>query len=668
MKIQIQHRAYQTLGTIALLVTAGFSTPTLAQTGCAGAIGIATDPVTIGNPIVFTEFPLQAPVSISVNPAAGAGSLPLTLDNVDFALTCANNQSDVPCVNGNDVGAIGGALPITFVGLAADSGTCGVNVVTENPVDLGQGTIRFEFPAQALDELGCTINFDVLVNDKGGDDSPLQLTPAAETAGECLFDGGSIVGQASGSASIFLQTVPGIDLLKEISIDGGTTWFDANDAANAPFAGFPSGAEYRLIVTNTGTADLVNLVVNDPTLGVVDENVGGLAAGQSVTLDSGNIAALSAPLVCDSSGTFENIASVTGSSADDGSTASDSDPANLVCVGIDVEKTASPLSKVGDVVDYQISLINQSGVDLDNCQAEDSLLATGFGPAATLPVAGLVLDLDREVLADDPDPLVNTVVLSCEVQGPVNTVTLTATASAETNLFQPSVSVSKTGPETSKTGDAIDYTVVLSNTSSSDTPETISCTATDPLKDGGAPFAIAFGVDNAVNYSATPPAGASVTNTVSVECSVENFTNIFGASDSHTVELVGPMIDVIKTGPDFAEVGDSITYTIGFTAGGDGAVENCMGVDDVLGDLGAFEAGVNRTFDYVVQQSDPDPLVNIATITCDVVGLDNQVSDSDTHSLSRFGVPEVVPALQGPWLLMLAAMLMLTAMWRTSRS
>jgi hypothetical protein len=79
-------------------------------------------------------------------------------------------------------------------------------------------------------------------------------------------------------------------------------------------------------------------------------------------------------------------------------------------------------------------------------------------------------------------------------------------------------------------------------------------------------------------------------------------------------------------------VGDEITYTIGFVSTGSGTLENCTGTDTVLGDLGAFEEGVDRDFPYTVTEGDPDPLDNVATITCDVAGFDNQASDEDDHS------------------------------------
>ncbi|MGA9574610.1 MAG: hypothetical protein WBS20_11760 [Lysobacterales bacterium] len=108
----------------------------------------------------------------------------------------------------------------------------------------------------------------------------------------------------------------------------------------------------------------------------------------------------------------------------------------------------------------------------------------------------------------------------------------------------------------------------------------------------------------------------------------------FGAA----VSLFEPSIAVTKTGPAQAKVGDEITYTIGFTDTTTGTgfpgFENCTGNDPLLGgDLGVFTAGVTRDFPYTVQVGDADPLLNTATITCGVVGFDNVIENSDTHSV-----------------------------------
>ncbi len=82
-------------------------------------------------------------------------------------------------------------------------------------------------------------------------------------------------------------------------------------------------------------------------------------------------------------------------------------------------------------------------------------------------------------------------------------------------------------------------------------------------------------------------------NTATITCDVEGFDNNASDNDSHSVDLIDPSIDVTKTGPDTAKVGDTITYTIGFTNTGTGTLGNCTGNDPLLGgDLGAFDAGV----------------------------------------------------------------------------
>ena len=67
--------------------------------------------------------------------------------------------------------------------------------------------------------------------------------------------------------------------------------------------------------------------------------------------------------------------------------------------------------------------------------------------------------------------------------------------------------------------------------------------------------------------------------------------NQASSSDSHSVNLIDPAITVTKTGPAIAEVGDTITYTIGFTNTGIGDLENCTGNDTVIGSV------VNDTLD-----------------------------------------------------------------------
>ena len=124
---------------------------------------------------------------------------------------------------------------------------------------------------------------------------------------------------------------PAIDIRKEVSVDGGLTFFDANNGASAPVTLVGGGAHYSLIVINTGNVDLVNVVINDATLGIVDFPVGDLAVGRDVVLTSSEIPALEQPGRCQIPGDVTNIATVDGESVATGDVVSDSDPAVVVC-------------------------------------------------------------------------------------------------------------------------------------------------------------------------------------------------------------------------------------------------------------------------------------------------------------------------------------------------
>jgi hypothetical protein len=193
----------------------------------------------------------------------------------------------------------------------------------------------------------------------------------------------------------------------------------------------------------------------------------------------------------------------------------------------------------------------------------------------------------------------------------------------------PSIDVTKTGPDTAKVGDEITYTIGFTNTGSG----TLGlCTGNDPLL-GGPLGVFVDGVTRDFPYTVQVSDPDPLLNTATITCDVEGFDNQASDSASHSVDLIDPSIDVTKTGPDSAKVGDEITYTIGFTNTGSGTLGTCTGNDDVLGPLGVFLPGVTRNFLYIVQVGDLDPLVNIATITCDVEGFDNQASDSASHSV-----------------------------------
>lgn len=201
----------------------------------------------------------------------------------------------------------------------------------------------------------------------------------------------------SDTAVVECVAQPAIDLRKEISVDAGATWQDANTAATAPSVNAPHGAEYRFVIENTGTVLLPVVILNDPTLGVLGYNVGAMAPGQIVTLTKGEVPAADAPSRCATPGEYVNTASVNGiNPTDPQNPVTDSDAAVLVCTnggtpGIELIKEISvdggafvDANNVGDAdvpqtlfpsdAVYRFTVRNTGDVALNNVKVNDPTL------------------------------------------------------------------------------------------------------------------------------------------------------------------------------------------------------------------------------------------------------------------------------------------------------
>ena len=109
-----------------------------------------------------------------------------------------------------------------------------------------------------------------------------------------------------------------------------------------------------------------------------------------------------------------------------------------------------------------------------------------------------------------------------------------------------------------------------------------------------------------------------------------------------------PSIDVTKSCTPLAHVGDTVTYTITVTNTGTEDLTNVTVVDTILGDLSAsfaddlaVGASESHDFDYVVQESDPDPLVNEVT----AAGLGTQ-SESPVDDTAQCLTDLIHPAIE----------------------
>ena len=413
---------------------------------------------------------------------------------------------------------------------------------------------------------------------------------------------------------------------------------------------------YTITVTNTSSTDSPNLScrIQDPLLGL-DKTVELAPGASDVSTPSREVQPGDPdPLVntatadCTVLGGFGNVLD----------TVQDSHSVNLFQPSVEVVKGGDTLSKVGDEVTYDFTITNTSSADSPNLVLDsisDTLLGDLTGAASPVecdnlaPSASCSFSVNRTVQAGDSDPLPNTVTVHYHPAGFPNDIT--DDDSHEVNLFQPSVTIDKTGDELSKVGDPVNYTITVTNTSSTDSPN-LSCRIQDPLLGLDKTVELAPGASDVSTPSREVQPGDPdpLVNTATADCTVlGGFGNVLDTvQDSHSVNLFQPSVEVIKTGPATAIVGQTITYnfTINNTSSADSPNLVLDSITDtILGDLtgaqsppacdtlatpgGSCSFGVN----YTVQQSDPDPLVNVVTVHYHPAGFPNDITDTDDHSL-----------------------------------
>jgi uncharacterized repeat protein (TIGR01451 family) len=337
---------------------------------------------------------------------------------------------------------------------------------------------------------------------------------------------------------------------------------------------------YTITITNTGVITLYKSSIIDNVLGdltdgsnpVIDSSDCGasLAPGGSCTITASYLVTGSDP------DPLVNVVDATYNSKDDFSGqdvfGSDDHSVELFQPGVEILKSVAPLlSKVGDTVTYSFTINNTSSGDSPDLiidSISDDVIGDLSGNASaagcdTLASGGSCnFDVNYTIQGGDPDPLVNIVSVHYHPDGFPNDISDTDTATV--NLFQPSVDMDKTGDALSKVGDDADYTITVTNTSSTDSPN-LTCDISDALlginKTG---VNLAPGAQDVTNASRTVQQGDPdpLPNTASVTCTVDGFGNVVGDSDGHNVELFQPSVDVDKTGDALGKVGDPVDYTI----------------------------------------------------------------------------------------------------------
>ena len=574
-----------------LIVLFAMPTQAFAQT-CGGGFDVFTDGTDLnGNTIPDYLFDnLAETVEWTLVPKSGTAN-DITVSQVEFALTCANNGDQVPCTGGNDEQTGNTLTPIQYTHIGAPGGTCGA---TLNNVTAG--IVTFDLPEATLDTNGCTIIFDTELQDRGTDGTPDALTPALHFTGTCLE--GVLNGSANGSAIIEILD-PEIDVTKT-----GPDTAKVGDEIIYTI-GFTALSDGELLGVCTG---------NDTVLGPLGVFVDGVNRDFLYTVKVTDPDPLpnTATITCD----------VTGSASD----VSDFDNHSVTVIdpSIDVTKTGPDTAKVGDEITYTIGFTDTGTGTLGTCTGSDPLLGGDLG----VFLAGVPRDFLYTVKVDVPRPLLNTATITCDVVGFDNTAD--GNDSHSVTVIDPSIDVTKTGPDTAKVGDEITYTIGFTNTG---TGTLGTCTGSDTLLGDLGVFLAGVPRDFLRTALVTDP--DPLPNTATITCDVVGFDNNASDSDSHSVDLIDPSVDLTKEcRPDPVRPGEDINWAITIDNTGDIDLD-CVVNDPIAGffdepvSVPAFGSEVLNA-SRTVEDSDAPVISNTATVVCPIPGFDNTVDDEDT--------------------------------------
>jgi hypothetical protein len=446
-------------------------------------------------------------------------------------------------------------------------------------------------------------------------------------------------------------------LYKKTITDAGTGWSGLGNLTAAG-SNLPLSTGHGTYTSNCGAS----LAPDDGAAGGPDEC--------TITVTRTTQAGDPDPMTDTVTSVYNNKAALDGTNF----TRSDDHTVNLFQPGVGVTKACTDLSKVGDTVNCTVTITNTSSAD-SPALVRDSILDTVKGDltnaanftnstcGTTLATGGSCqITYSYTVPAGAADPYPNTVTVHYHPTDFPNDIT--ANASDSVNLFVPGVQVTKACTDLSKVGDRVDCTVTITNTSDSDSPALVLNSISDTVQGnltlaanydasdcGVAGATLAFGAHCTITYHYTVPAGAAdpYPNTVTVHYHPAGFTNDISDTDSDSVNLFQPSVDVGKTcSPGTVQVGQTVTFTctIHNTSSSDSPHLILTSANDSLvGNVAAqlTAAGCNDlapgatcsfTYTYTVQASDPDTLTNTITVHYHPAGFTNDITDSASCSVN----------------------------------
>ena len=310
---------------------------------------------------------------------------------------------------------------------------------------------------------------------------------------------------------------------------------------------------------------------------------------------------------------------------------------------IEVVKDCPATADAGEPITYEITVTNTGNVDLTNITVVDDIigdLSDEFPDTLAVGSDPVTANVQYTPTPSDGDPVTNTVTATGDWQAGETSDTVSATADCTTDIIQaPGIDVTKSCPDLVGAGEAISYTITVTNTG---TEALEGVTVVDTLLgditaefEFDDPFPVDGEATAVVSY--TPGAGEDpVTNTVTASGTGVDSGDSVSATASCTTDVSNPAIQILKTvSEEVVPVGTTVTYTYVITNTGDVTLYDISVDDDIMGHIGdipVLEPGfsVTLTKDFVVGD---EPVVNVGTaVGEDILG--RVVSDDDDAFVS----------------------------------
>ena len=408
---------------------------------------------------------------------------------------------------------------------------------------------------------------------------------------------------------------------------------DIEKICETPVA-FGDDITYDITITNNGNEDLENIIVIDTVNGNTPDDISHLFADTLLAGASDSAQYVYTPDANDPD-PLPNTVTVTADGVFSSDEVSDTDTCDTDIThvpGIDVDKTCPDPVLVGEDVIFTITLENTGNEPLENVVVNDAKLGgditAAFNLPDPLPVGDTVYSHDFTYTPGaNEDPVVNTVTASGD--GVDSGVTATDDSGCETDILNPSIDVTKTCPEFGTVGGTLTYTITVENDGDEtlDNVEVIDSLLGDLSLSFADTLAVGASESHDFDYEVQPGDQDPLPNEVTATATgVTSDAPVDDSAECET-DILKPSIGVEKSCTALVHVGDTVTYTITVRNTGDEDLDNVTVVDSILGDLSAsfadelaVGASESHDFDYVVLESDPDPLVNEVTAKGSGVG------------------------------------------------